>query len=345
LGESRGLGGAEALAALVVGYEAVARLGMAAPGRFHERGWHATAVCGTFAAALAAGRCLGLPAARLAAALGIAGSMASGLLEFLEDGSWVKRLHPGWAAHSGIIAAGLAHGGFTGPATVLDGRFGFYRAALGESPEMDRVLKSLGTDWETLNISFKPYPCCHYNHAYVDAVRSLKARHGLAPDLVEEIQCLVPRGEVPIVCEPIAVKRRPRTDYDAKFSLPFAVAVALLDDHVGIGSFSAERLDDARLLALADRVTYAVDPQSPFPRVFPGSVRVRLRDGRRLEAREEVNRGGPEAPLSEAEILAKFADNASRTLPVGRVAALRDAVLGLEAERDLRRVLSLARIG
>jgi len=116
LGESLGLDGAAVLAAMVAGYETMTRIGMAAPGEFHARGWHATAVCGTFAAALAAGKCLGLSRAQLTAALGIAGSLASGVLEHLEDGSWVKRLHPGWAGHSGALAAGLARGGGAGAA-------------------------------------------------------------------------------------------------------------------------------------------------------------------------------------------------------------------------------------
>src|SRR6266852_1325752 len=144
LAESEHLTGQAALTALVAGYEAMIRIGMAAPGRFHERGWHATAVCGAFGAALAAGKSVGLDASRLTAALGIAGSMASGVMEFLEDGSWVKRLHPGWAAQSGIQAAALAQEGFTGPATALEGRLGFYRAALGDVPDIAKQLKNLG---------------------------------------------------------------------------------------------------------------------------------------------------------------------------------------------------------
>src|ERR1700675_725178 len=154
LAESEGLSGRDALTALVAGYEAMIRIGMAAPGRFHERGWHATAVCGGFGAALAAGKSLGLDADRLTAALGIAASMASGVMEFLEDGSWVKRLHPGWAAQSGIQAAALAGEGFTGPATALEGRLGFYHAALGETPDIEKHLKNLGDEWETVRSSW-----------------------------------------------------------------------------------------------------------------------------------------------------------------------------------------------
>src|SRR6266478_1413183 len=343
LAESERLGGRDALTALVAGYEAMIRIGMAAPGRFHERGWHATAVCGAFGAALAAGKSLGLDASRLTAAVGIAGSMASGVMEFLEDSSWVKRLHPGWAAQSGIQAAALAQEGFTGPATALEGRLGFYRAALGDVPDIAKQLKNLGDEWETVRSSFKLYPCCHLNHAYLDAVASLKRTEGLRPEQVEEVECLVPAGEVPIVCEPTTAKLRPRSPYDAKFSLAFCVAAALVGDRVGIGTFSEEGIREPGALALAARVRYTVDPSSPYPRTFPGWVKVRLRDGRMLEAREESQRVGPEMPIAPDEVIAKFRDNAARLMPPARVDALESAVLGMERARNLGPLLALCR--
>lgn len=343
LAEARGLSGAEMLTAAVAGYETITRLGMAAPGAFHARGWHATPACGAFAAAVTAGRCLRLAEDRLASAVGIAASCASGLMEFLEDGSSVKRLHPGWAAHSGILAAGLAGAGMTGPATGLEGRFGFYRAALGETPDLTPLLATLGTRWETLEIAFKPYPCCHYNHAHVDAARRLREGHAIAPAAITEVECVVPAGEVAVVCEPAEAKRAPRTEYDAKFSLPFAVAAALLDGHVGVGTFTEARLDDPALLALAARVRYTVDPDSPFPRTFPGHVRIRLADGRLLEERVPANRGGPDFPLPVGEIVDKFRDNAGRALPESRARELEKAALALDGLDDIRALMSLAR--
>src|SRR5438874_1369839 len=250
---------------------------MAAPGEFHARGWHATAVCGAFGATLAAGRLEGLDRGRLTAALGIAGSFASGIIEHLEDGPWVKRVHPGWAAHSGVVAAGLARGGFTGPATILEGRFGFYRTFLRSEP--DRApFDTLGKEWETLRVGFKPYPCCHYNHAYLDCALALRREHRIEPDAIEGIECRVPAGEVPIVCEPRDSKLRPRTPYDAQFSLAYSVAAALVDGRVGLDTYTKDRIRDERTLALAARVEHTVDPASRFPDGFPGWVRVRLRD-------------------------------------------------------------------
>ena len=343
LAEQQRLDGRALVVAAVAGYESITRLGMAAAGAFHDRGWHATAVCGPFAAALVAGRCAGLDRSRLTASLGIAGSCASGVMEFLEDGSWVKRLHPGWAGHAGAVAATLARGGFTGPATILEGRFGFYATFVGKAPDA-APFETLGREWETLAVAFKPYPCCHYNHAFLDCALELRAAHGIRPEAIDAVECRVPAGEVPITCEPAASKARPRTAYDAQFSLPFSVAAAFADGEIGVGTYSPERLRDERILALASRVRYVVDGDARFPQSFPGWVRVRLTDGRTLEARVPDGRGGPARPLPPAAIVAKFRANAARALPADRVAALEAAVLELERLESVDTLTALCRV-
>jgi 2-methylcitrate dehydratase PrpD len=340
VGEAAGADGRAAVTAAVAGLETITRLGMAAPGAFHAGGWHATAVCGPFAAALAAGRLDGLDATRLTAALGVAGSFASGVIEHLEDGSWVKRVHPGWAAHSGIVAAALARGGFTGPATILEGRFGFYRTFLRADPDT-KPFETLGREWETLRIGFKPYPCCHYNHAYIDCALELRQAHAIAPESIESVECRVPAGEVPIVCEPREAKLRPRTPYDAQFSLPYSVAAALLDGRVGLETYAPARLGDGRLLDVARRVTHAVDPESRFPEGFPGWVRVKLRDGREVEARRPDGRGGAGQPLPPQAVVEKFRGNAGRAVPEATLARIERAVLGLDALADVGVVMKL----
>jgi len=340
--ESEGVSGRDVVTAIVAGYEAIARLGMAAPGAFHARGWHATSACGTLAAALTAGTLLRLDARRLASALGIAGSFASGLMEFLEDGSAVKRLHAGWAGHAGIVAATLAAGGVSGPASVLEGRFGFYRTFVGTAP-LAEVFETLGREWETPRIGFKPYPCCHLNHAYIDCALRLREEHRVDPDAIVDIECHVPTGEVPIVCEPRTAKLRPRTTYEAQFSLPFATAAALLDGRVGLGTFTEARLGDERLLGLAARVRHVVDAESTFPNGFPGWVAIRLADGRVLEAREPDGRGGPARPLPPAAIVEKFHQNAGLFLDPARRDELARAVLALDDAPDVRKLMGLCR--
>ena len=342
LGEAGGLDGRAVVTAAAAGYEAITRIGAAASGAFHARGFHATSVCGPFAAALVAGRLAGLGADRLTAALGIAGSFASGVMEYLEDGSWVKRVHAGWAGQGGVVAAALAGGDFTGPATILEGRFGLYRTLLGREPATE-AFDGLGTRWETPGIGFKPYPCCHLNHAYLDCVLELRQAHGLDPASVDAVECLVPAGQVPIVCEPRAAKIRPRTAYDAQFSLPYSVARALIDGQVDLTTYAAERLDDPVALGLAARVTHTVDPDSTFPRAFPGWVRVRLRDGRCLEARTPDGRGGVARPLTREAIVEKFRANATLALAPARVAELERRILQLDELSDVRVLTTLCR--
>lgn len=258
-------------------------------------------------------------------------------MEFLEDGSWVKRLHPGWAGHAGALAATLARGGFTGPATVFGGRFGFYATFLGKAADTT-PFETLGRQWETLRVAFKPYPCCHYNHAYLDCALELRAAHAIAAEAIDSIECRVPAGEVPIVCEPADTKARPRTIYEAQFSLPFSVAAVFVDGHVGIDTYTAARLADPGILGLAARVRYAIDADARFPASFPGWVRVRLRDGRIVEARSEAR------PLPREAILQKFRANAARALPPSRVDELEAAVLELEQLPSLAVVTALCRV-
>jgi 2-methylcitrate dehydratase PrpD len=342
LGEAAGLDGRDVITAAVVGYEAIARLGMAAPAAFHRRGWHATSVCGTFAAALAAGVCERMDRAALTAALGIAGSFASGVMEYLEDGSWVKRLHPGWAGQAGATAASLARAGFPGPATILEGRYGLYRTFVDTEPD-PRPFETLGQLWETLNVGFKPYPACHFLHAFLDCALSLRDAHRLDADAIEAIECLVPPPGMPIVAEPRHAKLRPRTPYDAQFSLPYSVAAAFVDGCVNLDTYAPERLGDPRVLALADRVVCRPDPDTTFPLGFPGRVRVRLAGGQTVEAREPDGRGGPARPLPESAIVEKFRTNAGRVLPAARVSEVERTALALDTLADVRSLMALCR--
>ena len=330
--------GAEALAAYLVAVEADARIGSVG-GAFQKRGFHPTGVVGAFGATLAAGRLWRMDAAALAQAQGITLSLAGGTLQFLEDGAWTKRIHPGWAAACGLQAAGLARGGFTGPAQAYEGRFGLYRTYLGEDcgehggegagGALASRLTDLGERWEMLRVGIKPYPVCHYNHAFADCVLALAAEHGLTADEVERMVARVHADEVDVVCEPEARKRRPQSDYEAKFSVQYLMAATLVKGRFTLDELEDHVLADPDIRALAERCSYELDPDSAFPRYFPGEVVVRTRDGRELRHHESVNRGADQRPLSRADILAKFEDNAGRALSRRAVRSLRDRVLDL----------------
>lgn len=340
--EARGVSGEELLTGLVLGLETAIRVGLVAPGAFHERGFHPTGLCGVFASALATGVLQRLDAARLTDALGLAGSMAAGSLEFLSDGTWAKRLHAGWAAHGGIVAAELAAAGFRGPRGVFDGRFGLYRSHLGDgSWDVEALTRDLGRRWEVLDIALKPYPCCHFNHAFIDCAAQLQERASFKTDEIARIECFVPAAAMPVVCEPPQTKRAPQSDYDAKFSLPYALASQLLRGHVDIDDFNEAAIREAAVLELAARVECVAEPTPEFPRRFPGRLRITLRDGRILEHYEAINRGSAERPLDSAAVREKFLRNAARALPVAQAHSLMDAVDGLEKMREVGTLVRL----
>ena len=330
--EAVGAGGRELVTAYVAGCETVARLGAAADGEFHRRGFHATGVCGVFGSAVAAARLLSLDEAATVCALGIAGSFAPGLLEFLGDGSSTKRLHAGGAARAGVEAALLAAAGATGPAGVIDGRYGLFATHLGHAhaEAIGAQLDDLGARWETAAMAIKPYPCCHFMHGALEAIASLD----LAAGDVLGIDVRVADAGVGLILEPAAEKPRPRTPYDAKFSLPFTAGALLVHGRVGVATFTADGIDDEAAVVVAERMSYQPVPLAEMANAFGGSVAVRTADVRTLEAVVEHPRGSLAAPMTIDEVRAKFRDNASLALAPGAVLALEAAILGAdEAQR------------
>jgi 2-methylcitrate dehydratase PrpD len=339
--EARGASGADLLVALVAGNEIIIRIGMAAPAVFHRRGFHPTSVCGVFGATAAAARLRGLDHRAIAQALGIAGSLACGIFEYLADGSETKPMHAGAAAQSGLVAASLAAHGATGPASVFEGRFGLFATFADiHRIDLEPALADLGRRWETPRIAFKPYPACQYIHAPIDAAARAVGSHGVSADQIADVVVRVPEPAVALVLEPAAAKAHPRTPYDAKFSLPFSVAAMLVHGAVDLDSYREEAMGDERVLELARKVRYEVVPFATFPKAFPGGARIVLRDGRALEAEIPNQRGGPENPMSAEEVLVKFRKNAQLALPNERADRLERLVLSLERQRDAREVFS-----
>jgi 2-methylcitrate dehydratase PrpD len=342
--QARGARGEDLLVAAIAGNEIVTRLGMAVGSAFHARGFHPTSVCGVFGATAAASRLGGLDGDTVTNALGIAGSMASGLLEYLADGSSTKQLHPGWAAHAAILASRLAAHGASGPSTVFEGRFGIYRAFVEADVDPEALTAGLGDRWETPNIAFKPYPACHYIHAPLDATAQVVAQTRIRADEVEEIVVLSTEAGVSLVLEPLADKHRPRTLYEAKFSLPYSIAWLLLRGPVGVATYTEEAITDSEVLALAAKVRYEVKDYETFPRALPGGVRIRTRDGRTLQAELLYQRGGPDNPMTADEVREKFRANGGLAIAGDELESLEEAVMTLERRGDLRafEVLSAA---
>jgi 2-methylcitrate dehydratase PrpD len=309
--EREGLGGDRLLVGITTGVELLCRLSLVAPTATHTAGFHPTAVFGALASAGAVGAALGLPPHTIASALGIAGSTASGIIEYLAEGTWTKRMHAGWAAQSGLRAALMARGGFLGPRTVLDGTHGFYKAfAPSVPPQFGRLLDGLGERWVMEGLAFKPYACGTMTQPFIDCAIAL-ARDGVSAGDIEAIECEVGHGTVHRLWEPLAAKHTPRTPYAAKFSTPFCMAVGLLDGKAGFAQFTAARIADPAVLALAAKIRYVVNPLDDYPRNFSGHLRARLTDGQVREYRQPHMRGGAKAPLSVDEVETKFMDNAA----------------------------------
>ncbi len=342
VGESLGASGKRVLEAAVAGMEVMCKVGLVAPGKFHARGFHPTALCATFGAAAAAGKLYKIELSQWTDAFGICGSQSSGIIEYLADGSWTKRLHPGWSAHGGIIAVLLARRGFRGPASVFEGRHGFYRAfgAGEEGSNLDR-LDELGKSWEIPRLAFKSYPCGSISHPYMDCALKLREKYSFRPEEIEEITCRVAEGTVHRLWEPIQEKQRPSSSYGAKFSLPYSIAVMLVRGKAGLDEFSDKAIRDAEVLAVAGKVRYQLDPTIDYPRHFSGHVRIRLKDGTIREESQPHPRGGLESPLPPEEIEEKFRANAGFALPERKVEKIVSAVRKLERLKSVRELAKL----
>ena len=307
--ERHGRSGADALAGIAIGVEILCRSSLVVPKAVHKAGFHPTAVFGAVAAAGAVGVTLGLPRSTLVSAFGIAGSMSSGIIEYLAEGAWTKRLHPGWAAQSGYRAARLAAAKFLGPRTVFEGRHGLFNGfAHTTNGDWSALCGDFGQAWVTSTIAFKPYPCGTMTHPYIDCARRL-AKRGVKAKQITDILCETAEGYVDRLWEPLPQKQTPANGYAAKFSVPYAVAAGLILGDAGLAAFEDESARDPRLLDLAGKVRYVIDPDNPYPRAYTGHVRVTLKDGQVVEERQPHLRGGAAEPLTRAEIEAKFRAN------------------------------------
>jgi 2-methylcitrate dehydratase PrpD len=308
--ERFGSDGRSALLGIASGVETLCRLSLVAPKLIHKAGFHPTSVLGAMAATLGVSTALGLDRKQSVDALGIAGSMAGGIIEYLAEGAWTKRLHAGWAARIGLHAARIAREGFLGPRTVFEGTHGlFFAFAHTASGDFEALTRDFGSRWLMNGITFKPYATGTMNQPYIDCALRL-AKKGFAAEDVAEVLCETAEGYVHRLWEPLASKHRPPNDYAAKFSTPFNIAVAFVTGGAGFEAFTERTVRDPRVLALASKVRYVVDPNNPYPKAYTGHVRMTLADGRVFEERQPHIRGGVHDPLAREDIERKFRSNA-----------------------------------
>lgn len=328
---------------VIRGYEAMCRIGRAAePANLYARHLHPTSVVGHFGATVTAASVMGLDVSETVAALGVVATLASGTMQFLEDGSWTKHLNPGNAARNGILAALLARRGFMAPRDALGGPAGFL-AVVGQGQA--HALNQAGSPpLEIRATGIKPHSCCRYNQAAVDAMIALR-NGGLRAHDVDTIQVGLLSVASNIVWEPVESKRHPAAIVEAQFSLPYCIAIALLDGSVGPSQFVEQRLHDPEVAAIMQRVECVSDTQldASYPERWPAWVRVRNRAGGSLERYEASPHGDPDNELSEPERKAKLEMLAAEAWTSAERSELIAAVDGVAQGRSLHRLLTALR--
>ncbi len=333
-----GCSGKELIAAITAGYEVMIKLGVAMdPAAQYARGFHPTGTCGTMGAAVTAAKVLRLDQKAMINALGIAGSQAAGSMEFLSDGAFTKRLHPGWAAHSGIIAALLARENFKGPGTIIEGRFGFLHAYSSAS-KTARVLQNWGDPYEVLHTSIKPHACCRYKQGPLDGILKIVGENNLDVSQIEKVTLGILNAGFALVAEPESQKTNPKSVVDAQFSMPFGAAMAILNGKATLDEYTMENVNSARVKELMGKISCVKDPdlEKEFPKKWPASVSLRTKDGKTYYTRIDFPKGDPENPLTWEELIDKFRNLITPLFPDARQTEIIERVRSLEKEEDLR---------
>ena len=331
------------ITAIVAGYDVMVRLGRALkPSEHYARGFHPTGTCGAFGAATVASRILGLGDDTFAQALGIAGSQASGSMEFLAQGAWTKRLHPGWASHSGIWAGLLARAGYLGPTTIIEGRDGFLHGYSGD-PDANSVLLGLGDEFQITRTGIKPHSCCRYKQGPIDCLLELRDQHGLVPEEIEEVRIGVLSAGYNIICSPEMEKLNPQSVVDMQFSMPFGAAVALLYGQASLEEYATGVAQRPEVRDMMARVHSIIDPELDvmFPKHWPAWAEVLTRDGRELRSEITFPKGDPENALTWEEMRQKFTTLSASVIPKAQQQRVTEAVEDLENMSDLRELASL----
>lgn len=317
LSEQLGSSAADFYAAVVAGYEVTLRVGAALnPASAYERGFHPTAVCGTFGAAAASARLLGLTPEQTTMALGIAGSMAAGSMAYLHDGAWTKRLHPGWASHAGITAARLAAAGFIGPTAIFESPYGFLHAysSLSDSSQLARPANDT---YAIMDVSIKPYACCRYMHGPIDCLLNMRHEYQFDLQHIAHVRCGVLSGGRGLIADPIEQKRLPENVVDAQFSMPFGAAIALLTGQAGLSVFSEARLRETPVRSLMQKVACYTSPDldTHYPAEWRASAEIQLDDGQSYHATVRYPLGDPHNPLSWEQLEARFSELVTPVIP------------------------------
>jgi 2-methylcitrate dehydratase PrpD len=335
--------GRKFIEAVVLGYEVMIRLGRALGAQnSYKRGFHPTGTCGSFGSSVVVSKIMGLKQEGMTSAMGIAGSQAAGSMEYLAQGAWTKRFHPGWAALSGMVAARLAQKGFRGPSSIIEGRDGFLHS-YSDGADASKVLEGIGTQYEILRTSIKPHACCRYMQPPIDAILKIVKENDLSPEKVEKVKVGILRAGAHLIAEPLEEKYTPQSIVDAQFSMPFGAAVAILYRKAGLGEFHLSKIRSEEVKRMMRRIECVTDPEleKTFPKQWCATAEIFTKDGKRYFTRVEYCKGDPENPLSWNELIEKFHDLSHGLMSKNKRLKIIDDVRNLEMIRDFQKWSSL----
>ncbi|MBL6679372.1 MAG: MmgE/PrpD family protein [Alphaproteobacteria bacterium] len=308
--QANNLSGPEFLRGLAIGSELICRLALVAPTAVHRQGFHPTAIFGAFGSSIGISSVIGSNIKQMSSALGVVGSMASGIIEYLAEGTSTKRLHPGWAAGCGYQSANIAKSGFIGPRTVFEGMHGVFNSFAKNNiiPDFSHITDQLGSRWECTNLAIKPYACGTMAQPFIDC--AIKIRDKISNiEEIDKIIAQVGEGTVHRLWEPLKEKQNPSSPYGAKFSVPYCIAIGLLDGEAGLMQFTDSRLKDTELMKLTSKISYEINPKDEYPKNYSGNIKVFKKNGEILSANQPSLRGGKKDPLSIKEVYKKFEAN------------------------------------
>lgn len=328
MSESLGTGGTQFLTAVVMGYEVMIRVGLAVGISHNFRGFHPTGTTGPFGSAAAAGKVMGLSENALLDALGSAGSFSSGIKEFAVTGSMIKRYHAGKSAENGVVTALLASRGFTGPASVLEGKFGFLQA-FSDKYDPAKLVEKLAAQWEILNINVKPYACCGGLHSMIDGLMTLKKAHPLNPKKIKKIKVET--------IEKVALQNSgPGTGsvMAAQYSIPFTAALTILKDIEDSAIFTENILKDKEVRSLSKKVE--IEASIKNAGMEKSRVTIETAGGEKYSADTDKPKGHPDNPLGYDDVVKKFKNLTQAILTPNQAEKIIEKVSALEKMTDMK---------
>ncbi len=336
--------GRKLITAVALAADLAVRLCMACKITMVESGWHYTTLHGNFNAAVVAGKLLGFDEETLVNTFGLAYHQAGGNLQATHDGVLAKRIGPGFAVRNGIMAAMMAQQGITGAKNVLEGRHGLFNVYHRGMYNPEMLTANLGEKYEVVDLSFKPYPCCRMNHSSIDATLAIMNENRMGPEDIEAVTIRVNSDAMGSVCEPLEIKRNPRTIVDAQFSIPWTVAMAVTHGKVGLEAFTEKAIKDRATLSFSQKVIPRIDESLGKKGITSAIVEIKTKHGRVYSKRVDNPYGSPENPMSMDAIVEKFRDcasHAARPVNKDRVEKLIQLISKLESVSDVRQVVGL----